>query len=256
MTARVALATVGDRVIEMADVERRIRLMQAEVGAEAMPVADSPAADRLLRWVLYALIGEEVVAHEAQRVNVGVEAGVRAVPDGVRPELVAAVFDAVTADVVVSDEAVARYHAANADRFTRPETRRVEHVIVLEQSEAEAWAGTWRDGGTPSGTSTLDLTPSRFAGPVGDAVFGATVGDVVGPVRSELGWHVARVAAVTPARTVPVAEVREEIRADLLAAERGRVFDDWLEARRRQVVVAPGYEHPGDPRSPRFVHRH
>lgn len=46
--------------------------------------------------------------------------------------------------------------------------------------------------------------------------------------------------------------------ADLLnGAARRRAFRIWLEQRRASLVwLAPGYEHPGDPRQPDNTHRH
>ncbi len=43
----------------------------------------------------------------------------------------------------------------------------------------------------------------------------------------------------------------------LRGAARRRAFRIWLEQRRAALVwLAPGYEHPGDPRQPDNVHRH
>ncbi|ULE33928.1 DUF7158 domain-containing protein [Mycobacterium sp. IDR2000157661] len=48
-----------------------------------------------------------------------------------------------------------------------------------------------------------------------------------------------------------------EIIADLLGAARRRAFRLWLDARCAVVVqLAPGYEHPADPRQPDNTHRH
>lgn len=65
------------------------------------------------------------------------------------------------------------------------------------------------------------------------------------------GWRPARAAA--PALN----EVRAVIVDHLLAAARRRAFRVWLDARRAALVeLAPGYEHPGDPRQPDNTHRH
>ncbi len=54
-----------------------------------------------------------------------------------------------------------------------------------------------------------------------------------------------------------LAQVKPAIHADLLSAARRRAFRNWLDARRADLVqLAPGYEHPGDPRQPDNVHRH
>jgi [acyl-carrier-protein] S-malonyltransferase len=52
-------------------------------------------------------------------------------------------------------------------------------------------------------------------------------------------------------------EVRGHVEEHLLAAAGRREFRRWLDARRAQLVeLAPGYEHPGDPRQPDNTHRH
>lgn len=67
--------------------------------------------------------------------------------------------------------------------------------------------------------------------------------------RLELG----SVAAAAP----PLEQVRPVIAEHLRAAARRRAFRVWLDARRaEQVRLAPGYEHPGDPRQPDNTHRH
>ncbi|MDD4867023.1 MAG: malonyl CoA-ACP transacylase, partial [Mycobacterium sp.] len=43
----------------------------------------------------------------------------------------------------------------------------------------------------------------------------------------------------------------------LRGAARRHAFRVWLDARRAALVrLAPGYEHPGDPRQPDNTHRH
>jgi [acyl-carrier-protein] S-malonyltransferase len=65
------------------------------------------------------------------------------------------------------------------------------------------------------------------------------------------GWRGAAVAAP------PLEQVRLMIAEHLRAAARRRAFRVWLDARRAaQVRLAPGYEHPGDPRQPDNTHRH
>lgn len=298
MTAREALATVGPRVIRMADIERRMRRIAAEEGADALPAEGSPAADRLVRWVLHALVGEAVIRDEASREGASRDGASRdgarwgrrpatpggtaprrhvggdSLEDGVPYDVVVAVFEAVTSGVQIPVEDVARYYTANVDRYVRPEIRRVQHAVVGDEATASTVAAVFRDGNADSDPpepappvppveptslvepTLIDVDRARFAGPFGEAVFAASVGDVVGPLATELGWHVAKLTAVVPASTRSLDDVRDDILADLLAAERGRVFDEWLEVRRREAVIAPGYECPGDPRSDRHVHRH
>ena len=65
------------------------------------------------------------------------------------------------------------------------------------------------------------------------------------------GWRAPTVAAP------PLDAVRPLIVDHLRGAARRRAFRLWLDARRAELVrLAPGYEHPGDPRQPDNTHRH
>jgi len=56
---------------------------------------------------------------------------------------------------------------------------------------------------------------------------------------------------------VPLEQVRTDVAEHLLASARRREFRRWLDARRDELVhLAPGYEHPGDPRQPDNTHKH
>lgn len=64
------------------------------------------------------------------------------------------------------------------------------------------------------------------------------------------GWHGKPLESV-------FGDVRPLIAEHLLAVARRREFRRWLDARREELVeLAPGYEHPGDPRQPDNVHKH
>ena len=65
------------------------------------------------------------------------------------------------------------------------------------------------------------------------------------------GWRAPAVTAP------PLAQVHSRIAEHLRAAARRRAFRLWLDQRRAELVrLAPGYEHPGDPRQPDNTHRH
>ncbi|OBG88892.1 malonyl CoA-ACP transacylase [Mycobacterium sp. E802] len=68
--------------------------------------------------------------------------------------------------------------------------------------------------------------------------------------RGPNGWHTAPVAPALDA-------VRDQISSHLRAAVRRQAFRQWLDAQCAALVqLAPGYEHPGDPRQPDNTHKH
>jgi [acyl-carrier-protein] S-malonyltransferase len=95
-------------------------------------------------------------------------------------------------------------------------------------------------------TATVDVSESDVAGyhqrnPMRFAA----------PSDAGNGWSTATSAAP------PLDSVRPLIVEHLQAAARRRAFRVWLDARRAELVrLAPGYEHPGDPRQPDNTHRH
>lgn len=125
--------------------------------------------------------------------------------------------------------------------FTQPGRRSCSHVLLADEKEAaevrrqiagdasfEAVARhRSRDPSTADRGGLLgDLTDERLAQLDGlEPAFAAAVrltppGEVSGPVRTRLGWHLVRCQAPVAGRTAPLAEVREALR-QRLAAERG-----------------------------------
>jgi [acyl-carrier-protein] S-malonyltransferase len=71
------------------------------------------------------------------------------------------------------------------------------------------------------------------------------------PAAGRDGWRGAAITAP------PLEQVCLLVAEHLRGAARRRVFRVWLDARRAALVwLAPGYEHPADPRQPDNTHRH
>ena len=60
--------------------------------------------------------------------------------------------------------------------------------------------------------------------PFEDAVFAAKVGDIVGPVQSDFGFHVIKVTGVTPSHVQTFDEVKGRIEADLRRQKAAQKF--------------------------------
>ena len=142
--------------------------------------------------------------------------------------------------------------------------RWLTQLLVTERvvaAEAEALGVTVTDS-TPTEEQLLpDLTArleigSIAAGALGDplarAVFAHVTGDVDVDAETVTGYR-----RRNPDRFAGQAEPEVAIAAMLRGAARRRAFRLWLDQRRAALVeLAPGYEHPGDPRKPDNIHRH
>jgi [acyl-carrier-protein] S-malonyltransferase len=239
----VIVATVAGRPIPLSVLEAKVtEVRRGPRGRHLPPEPAGLESTPVGRWLVQELVTEAVLDHELRA------AGLR----GRSPKAMVTLVERVTAHVAVPDADVRAYYDRNGDLYTRPEVRLVRHAVVPDVEAAEAMV---RSGAIEG--NELDVRRGELAGPLEDALFAAHVGDVIGPVRTEHGWHVARIEAVEPASIDPLDDVRPAILADLLAAARARAFGEWLEARRKAIaVVEPAYAHPGDPVHGLPSHRH
>jgi [acyl-carrier-protein] S-malonyltransferase len=103
----------------------------------------------------------------------------------------------------------------------------------------------------PDTTARLEIgsiTAAALSHPLGRALF-ADITAGIDVSDDEVAAYQAR----NPQRFATRTEVADHLRG----AARRREFRLWLDARRATLVeLAPGYEHPGDPRQPDNTHRH
>jgi hypothetical protein len=264
LTARIA--TVGGRPIPVERLEARIAELRRGPRSRHMPPGDARVGGGSWRWVALELVNEEVLAHEARAA--GIVSDSTRLAEGDVERLAAQ----VTAEVRVAVGDARAYYLRNAGRYRRPEARRVRHVLLADEAAARSVAARAaggedlaalaaalsRDAGSRSRGGDLgSIHRGELSGPLEDALFAADVGAVVGPVRTEHGWHIACVERVEPASTIPFDEVRAAIEAELLEAARLRAFEDWLAWRRATLaVIEPEFEHPGHPSHSVSSHRH
>lgn len=150
----------------------------------------------------------------------------------------------------------------------------VTEKVVAAQAQARGLTAIGAPGEgdiLPDNASRLDIgsvAAAVLAGPLARAVFAdVTAGVVVSPAevadyhaRNPMrfadtvggpGWR------ARPMTVPPLQSVRPVVEAHLRAAARRREFRHWLDARCAELVsLAPGFEHPGDPRQPDNTHRH
>lgn len=125
------------------------------------------------------------------------------------------------------------------------------HILVATEEEATAVLGRLAEGDefaevavelsvdTGTGAAGGDLgcaVPSTYVEPFADATMTAVIGEVVGPVESEFGFHLIRVDSRTEATI-------EELQAGLADANLAQAIDDWYVASlaEAEVSIAEAY---------------
>jgi peptidyl-prolyl cis-trans isomerase C len=229
----------------------RSQLLQA--GAEELGVEvtdDDVAAKR--DEIVEEFGGEEAFEQVIEQNNLTedeVDAQLRdlALQDGVQ--------EALTADLDVSDEEIqAAFEADAQGQFG--EQRSARHILVETEAEAqqvlerleagEDFAAIATEVSTDTGSAERGGDLGQFGRgqmvpPFEEAVFGAEVGDVVGPVQTDFGFHVIEVTDVAPAPEL--SEVEDDIRDQLLEQQRAGAVQEWLTEQQAEaeIVVNPRF---------------
>lgn len=128
--------------------------------------------------------------------------------------------------------AVEAYYNEHTTEFATSEQRKIEQVIVSDETAAKELKAQAQAGKTlaavakdakasgNSATANAVFTTSTYsedeldvelAGPA----FKADSNALVGPVKTPFGWHILKIVSVTPARTAPLSEVRSRIEGEL-----------------------------------------
>ena len=133
-----------------------------------------------------------------------------------------------------SEAEIAAYYKANQSTYGGSETRVISQAVVQDKKAADGIAARARSGAAfaaaaaPAGLSAQDVgvgaqTRAQFSNLAGDSVagaaFAAAKGSVIGPIRSDLGWHVIKIEDIRGASGRTLAQAHDEI-AGLLATNK------------------------------------
>jgi hypothetical protein len=251
------IATVAGRPIRLADLERRAdELRRGPRGKHIPPHGGS--SPEIRRWIVRELVTDAVLAHEARAGGLLPAVDPATAGDGrLSPAVIGLLVDRVTTGVTADEAVVRSFYERNQDRYRQPEARRIRHVVCHDVGAARDAVRRFESGAAPEDAHAYELHRGELVGPVEDAVFAAAAGEVIGPIETDRGWHVVRVEAVVPSGVVPFEAARPGIEADLLAVERVKAFERWLEERRAALAaIEPEFEHPGHPLHGATTHRH
>lgn len=164
-------------------------------------------------------------------------------PEAAKVEYLMLTQDAIAAQITIDPAEVKQVYQQNASQYTTNEERQASHILIAVKPDASAAAKAAakqkadeilaKARAKPDSFAELAKTYSQDPGsssqggdlgsfargsmvkPFEDAVFAANVGDIVGPVQTDFGYHVIKVTGVTPAHVQGFDEVKARIEADL-----------------------------------------
>jgi peptidyl-prolyl cis-trans isomerase D len=179
-------------------------------------------------------------------------------PEQAKIEYVVFNAAAVSSQVTVSDDEVAAYYNANTKRFTAPEVRRASQIMVAvkpgasaadkaaAKAKAEAILAEVKKApadfakvakaksedpvSAPQGGDMDVLERASLSKALGDAAYALKQGEIAGPVETEFGYHIITITSLKPEAVKPLAEVKEEIAAELKNQKAAKKYSEMAEA--------------------------
>jgi parvulin-like peptidyl-prolyl isomerase len=171
-----------------------------------------------------------------------------------------AIYAKVTKDVNVTPAQVQSYYNTHKSSYTVAESRDVRHILVnskslADQLETELKGGAdfatlakkySKDPGSAKVGGKLTITKGQTVPQFDKEAFALKTGDTSPPVHTQYGWHIIQALSdVKPAKTTPLASVRQSIESTLLQQKKSAAMNTWLDQVKKDysknVVYASGY---------------
>jgi peptidyl-prolyl cis-trans isomerase D len=220
------------------------------------------------REVRYALLSPDKYSADIQVDDAAVQAYYKAhlaqymTPESAKLQYAELRLDQLAAQVTPSEEDLKAAYDKNKDRYNEPEKRHGRHILIpIGKDDAAAkkladdvlaqvksgkdFAALAKQysqdpGSADKGGDLGWADRTQFVGPFSDALFGMSVGEVRGPVKTQFGYHIIRLDEVQAGRTKPFESVRPELEAELKHNAAGDKFGEIQEQIQQRLEQAGG----------------
>jgi parvulin-like peptidyl-prolyl isomerase len=145
-----------------------------------------------------------------------------------------------------SSSQIEDYYNAAKSQFTQPATRDVRLVLNKDKAKVEqakaaldkndstaSWQRVAKQYSTDPSSKTngglrAGLSSGLIEEPLNSAIFSASQGEVLGPVKTSLGYYVFEVEKVTPESVQPLAQVQSQISSQLTQQAQQDAFSAFI----------------------------
>lgn len=170
------------------------------------------------------------------------------VPETADIEYVEIRRDEVARSVSITEQQLQEFYEFNSDRYLRDEQRRARHILILfdnDEAGAEIVANEMltrvragesfeelarqysKDGGTAAQGGDLGtLTRTQMPDELGDEIFSMSTGDIVGPLKSDFGFHIVRLDEILERGPMPLEQIRASLLTELQDQEANGLYRD------------------------------
>jgi parvulin-like peptidyl-prolyl isomerase len=222
LKAGVLTNLIRTEILRQAAEERNIEVSDAEIAEQRDLLIEQAGGEDAL---------QEVIA-EANVTDAELEANLR-------DQVIQNKITAELADDVSEGDVKAAFEEDPQGQFG--EKLELRHILTEKEAEAEAAIDRIKSGEDFAAVAedvSIDPGSAENGGDLGEvpkgatvpefekAAFGADEGEIVGPVKTDFGFHVIEVTGQVPA--AELADVESQIRTELEAASGGQAFNTYI----------------------------
>lgn len=232
------LAVIAGKELTQADFEEFLQRIPQEQRAYAShPQAKQQLMDQFIAANLFAKMGEDE--------NIEGTEEFQKVMSSLKKDVLSQMAMAkVLEDISVSEEEAKAFYDANEEKFVKGETLQAKHILIdseekgneiskaIENQETTFEEAAGKYSSCPSKEKGGDLGEfgkGQMVKEFEDAAFAAEIGKVVGPVKTQFGYHLIKVEQKNAPGTKTFDEVKTEIANDMLQQRRAAVFNAKIE---------------------------
>ena len=231
------VATVGSINITEAELEAFIKSLPQEQQMYAQnPQFRQQCIDQLVAMNLFSMLGEEEKLDETEEFE-------RIIANARREILAQLAMKKLFAAVEVTEEDCKAFYEQNPQFFQQGETVSAKHILVKEEAECIEVLESIKGGEAfEDAAKRVSTCPSKERG--GDlgafsrgqmvpefenAAFDAEIGALVGPVKTQFGYHLIKVENKQEATVVPFEQVAPQISMSLQQQKQGEAYGAKVE---------------------------
>lgn len=248
------LAKIGSKKITVKDLEDRYAAMPAFVKQQI----DKPQGrSRLLK----AMIDEEVIVREAKARGLDKTDEFKNEMERRQKEILTKLFYEKVIDAIAqpNDAEIQKYYEDHKDQFVEPAKASARHIVTKTEKEALEVKGkilagmdfaeaarkysidavtNQRGGVIPGEITREDMVPGLgYLPELVDAVFSMKPGEVGGPIKTEMGYHIIKVEAQRPQKQKNLEQVKEQIKSQIKISRQGAVRDSIIDNLKKKYKV-------------------
>lgn len=238
MEENKVLATVAGTEITEKDVDAFIKGAPAEQQVYAShPEFRKQCLEQLIALHMFAALGKEEKLDETDEYKM-------IIANAEKDILGQLAMRNIMKDATVTAEEVKEYYDTNTEKFAHGPAVHAKHILVDKEDECksilekiENGEKTFEDAAKefsncPSKAQGGDLgefSRGQMVKEFEDAAFDAEIGKIVGPVKTQFGFHLIKVEGKHDATTASFEEVKDQIEKMLLSKKQGDVYKAKVE---------------------------